>query len=207
VAIVNQAGRLVIGQAVLVGPGLSGKTTNLRWLSGRLPRTPFTEFPTRHERTVFFDELPVMEALPAPGWNLAVKFQTVPGQTHAQAARARRVVLRRPDLVVFVADSDERRAAANRLALDEVQGILADVESAVGRVPVIYQYNKQDVDGALPPEDMDALLGVRDATRILAEAVRGVGVLDTLKVSVDRIRSRVIEEYEHIVAGALAGAT
>jgi signal recognition particle receptor subunit beta len=198
-ALLNTSGRVVIAQVVFAGPGLSGKTTNLRWLAERLPATPFTEFPTRHERTAFMDELPLDVAVGTGGWRLAVSLQTVPGQANAQAAEARRVVLRRPDVIVFVADSDPRRMDANRLALHDVRSILAPR----GRIdeelpPLIFQYNKQDVAGAVTPEHLDAVLNPTGATRVLAEAVRGVGVIDTLKVAVERVRERVLEEFEQV---------
>lgn len=192
--------RRFLGQAVYVGPGLSGKTTNLTVLAGMLPATRLTTFQTANERTAFFDELPVRIPLPG-GWHAAFRVQTVPGQGHAQYRRARRMLLASPDVVVFVADSDPRRMDANRHALDEVMGLLSEGARPLEQVPVVYQYNKQDVPGALSPEEINPEINPRGAPYVLAEVVRGVGVVETLGLAVRRGTALIVSDFGLAAAG------
>jgi len=191
-AIVQKSLRRVLATIVYAGPGLSGKTTNLTVLGGWLPRTKMTLFPTPTERTAFFDELPVQIGL-ADGWQLVFKVQTVPGQ--AAYREARELVLRRPDGIVFVADSDPRRIEANELALDEVTRLLVRGDRPLEDVPAVFQYNKQDVPGALSPGVLNGALNPGGAPWLLAEAHRGVGIVETLGLAVQRVTSALAATY------------
>jgi hypothetical protein len=193
-AVMQRSETRMLGQIVYVGPGLSGKTTNLTVLAAMLPKTRLTMFPTANERTAFFDELPVRVPLPG-GWHAAFRVQTVPGQAHAQYRRAREMLLASPDAVVFVADSDPRRMAANRHALDEVKGILAGGTRPLEEVPLVYQYNKQDVPGALRPDEMHPEINPEGAPYVLAEAVRGVGIVETLGLAVARGTALIVSDF------------
>lgn len=193
-AIMQRSERRFLGQIVLVGPGLSGKTTNLTVLSKWLPKTKLTTFPTANERTAFFDELPVRIPLPG-GWHTVFKVQTVPGQAHAQYRRARELLLAAPDVVVFVADSDARRMDANRHALDEVKEILVRGSRPLQQIPLIFQYNKQDVPNALRPEEITAELNPERAPVVLGEVVRGVGIIETLRLAVGRGTDLIIDDF------------
>jgi GTPase SAR1 family protein len=191
-ALVQQSLRRILATIVYAGPGISGKTTNLTVLGGWLPNTRVTLFPTPSERTAFFDELPVEVPL-ADGWRIVFKVQTVPGQ--AAFRKARELVLRRPDGVVFVADSDPRRLEANEYALDEVTRILERGDRALSEIPVVFQYNKQDVRGALDPETLNARLNRGGAAWVLAEAHRGVGIVETLGLAVEKVSAVLAETY------------
>jgi mutual gliding-motility protein MglA len=191
-AVVQQSLRRILATIVYTGPGLSGKTTNLTVLGEWLPQTRMTLFPTTTERTAFFDELPVEIPL-ADGWRIVFKVQTVPGQ--AAYHEARELVLRRPDGVVFVADSDPRRLEANELALHEVTRVLQRGDRAIFEVPVVFQYNKQDVKAALSPEVLNAALNPAGAAWVLAEAHRGVGIVETLGLAVEKVSRSLAETY------------
>lgn len=191
-AIVQQSLKRILATIVYAGPGLSGKTTNLTVLGGWLPRTRMTLFPTISERTAFFDELPVEIPL-ADGWRLVFKVQTVPGQ--AAYREARELVLRRPDGLVFVADSDPRRLEANELALDEMTRLLERGERPLDEIPVVFQFNKQDVDGALSPDVLNPVLNRGGAPWVLAEAHRGVGIVETLGLAVERVSTALGATY------------
>ena len=183
-AVVQQSLRRVLATIVYAGPGLSGKTTNLTRLGSWLPQTRMTLFPTASERTAFFDELP-LEVPFGNGWRIVYKVQTVPGQ--AAYRDARELVLRRPDGIVFVADSDARRLEANRLALQEVTMILGRGDRSLAEIPAIFQFNKQDVDGAMSPQALNEVLNPAQASWVLAEAHRGVGVVETLALAVRKV--------------------
>ena len=61
-ALINHRAREIHFKVVYFGPGSGGKTTNLRFLHDRLPaerRGRLISIATDHERTLFFDFLPV----------------------------------------------------------------------------------------------------------------------------------------------------
>jgi mutual gliding-motility protein MglA len=191
-AVMQQSMRRILATIVYAGPGLSGKTTNLTVLGSWLPRTRMTLFPTTSERTAFFDELPIEEPL-SDGWRIVFKVQTVPGQ--AAYKEARELVLRRPDGIVFVADSDPRRLVANQVALHEVTSILARGDRPLEEIPAVLQFNKQDLPGALAPGVLNAALNRTNAPWVLAEAHRGVGIVETLDLAVRKVAMVVASTY------------
>jgi mutual gliding-motility protein MglA len=151
-----------------------------------------TLFPTPSERTAFFDELPIEIPL-SDGWRIVYKVQTVPGQ--ASYKDARELVLRKPDGIVFVADSDPRRLEANEVALQEVTSILERGDRALEEVPAVLQYNKQDLPGALSPDELNRVLNPAQASWVLAEAHRGVGVVETLGLAIRKVALSIEGNY------------
>lgn len=199
-AVISHGEKRFRAQVVYAGPGLSGKTTNLRRLSEWLPNTPMTEFETENERTTFYDELPVELPLhEGSDWSVVFKIQTVPGQVQYRASRE--MVLRNPDAVVFVADSDPRRMDANRYALDELTRILEGGTRALSEIPLVLQYNKVDVEGALSMDEMNRMLNPGGAPVVEAFALKGVGVIETLAVALDLAVAKIAEEYPMAAAG------
>jgi phosphatidylglycerophosphatase A len=119
-ALVNHRAREVHFKIVYYGPGLGGKTTNLRSLHDRLPperRGQLISIATEHERTLFFDFLPI-ELGKVNGLTTRFHLYTVPGQVYYRLSR--RAVLQGLDAVVFVADSHPAREAANHESLADL---------------------------------------------------------------------------------------
>ena len=59
---INFANREINFKIVYCGPGLSGKTTNLRWIYSKVPegrKGEMVSLATEDERTLFFDFLPL----------------------------------------------------------------------------------------------------------------------------------------------------
>lgn len=165
---------------VYVGPGVGGKTTNLRYIREQYPEFRMVELPTEDERTLGGDFLPVaVGAEKIDGWELKVSLSSVPGQI--QYAESRASVLKNADVLVFVADSHPLRVDANLYALDDVRTLL----EAEGRDPeqtrIVFQYNKTDLPDATAPAELDARLNPGRAPAIEAVAMHGVGVFETLR--------------------------
>ena len=105
-------------KVVYYGPALAGKTSSLQYIHtfmdpecrSDLMRLPTVRGRDVDDRTIFFDCLPVHE-VNVKGYGIAFKMWTLPGQPVFQETR--KLVLRRSDGVVFVADSCYDRAAAN----------------------------------------------------------------------------------------------
>src|SRR3989441_6999515 len=152
-ALINHRAREIHFKIVYYGPGLGGKTTNLKCLHERLPaerRGRLVSIATDHERTLFFDFLPI-DLGQVGGLTTRFHLYTVPGQTYYRLSR--RAVLQGLDGVVFVADSHPAREAANRESLDDLNAQLETLEFSpqqLARLPRIFQYNKRDLPVALP---------------------------------------------------------
>jgi len=168
-------------KVVYYGPAASGKTTNLRYVYGRLDPAARGQLiaPTDGpERTLFFDLLPV-DIGAAGGQKARLHLFTVPGQ--APRSDSRRLVLRGVDGIVFVADSHPQRLAANRDSLEDLETNLAADGIELAGIPLVMQYNKRDLEGATPVPELDALLNPNGREACEAIAIRGPGVLETLK--------------------------
>jgi mutual gliding-motility protein MglA len=119
---------------VYYGPPLSGKTTNLEQLHARLPadkRTDLVSVKTREDRTLFFDFMQ-LELGQIKGLLPKFKLYTVPGQVYYEATR--KLVLRKVDGLIFVADSSVNRLAANRQAMQDMWRHLAELRVNSGYV-------------------------------------------------------------------------
>jgi signal recognition particle receptor subunit beta len=193
-ALINHRAREIHFKIVYYGPGLGGKTTNLRLLHDRLPperRGRLLSIATEHERTLFFDFLPI-ELGVVNGFSTRFHLYTVPGQVYYRLSR--RAVLQGLDGLVFVADSHPAREQANRESLEDLNEHLEHLGLSsfqIARLPRIIQYNKRDLDAALPLERMRALLNPDGVPEFEAVASRGVGVAETLRTSCKAVLSRL----------------
>jgi mutual gliding-motility protein MglA len=191
---INRASKEIIAKLVWYGPGFCGKTTNLQQIHARLDpstRGRLTSLETDQERTLFFDMLPV-EGGELHGMKLRFQLYTVPGQVYYNSSR--RLVLQNADGVVFVADSQPSRLEANVEAMQNLYDNLRDLRVDPALIPLVLQFNKRDVPGALPVEVLQQALNYEAVPAVEAVAATGLGVLETLAeiaTLVDRrLRSR-----------------
>src|SRR6185503_5323104 len=117
------------------GPGLGGKTSSLQCIHRAIKpdaRGQLVSLATGADRTLYFDFLPVK--LPKlRGYNVRVQLYTVPGQVHYNSTR--KLVLNGCDGVVFVADSQIEREAANVESLENLGENLREQGLAIDKVP------------------------------------------------------------------------
>jgi signal recognition particle receptor subunit beta len=182
-SLVNFAAREITCKIVYYGPGRSGKTTNLQYIFGRVPesrRGRMVSLATHTDRTLFFDFLP-LDLGSISGFATKFQLYTVPGQSYY--ASTRRLVLQGADGVVFVADSQARRLDDNLESLQDMQTNLLTQGVDVRQLPVVFQYNKQDLPGdlLLAPPELDDALNFREVQSFSADALHGGGVFETLK--------------------------
>jgi signal recognition particle receptor subunit beta len=135
---------------------------------------------TQTDRTLFFDFLPI-ELGTISGFTTRFQLYTVPGQVYYNATR--KLVLQGADGVVFVADSQVRQLDENIESLQNLQANLLEQDIDVRSVPLVLQYNKQDLppELVLTPPELDDVMNFRDAPSVAADAVTGRGVFETLK--------------------------
>jgi small GTP-binding protein len=193
VSLVNFTTREITCKIVYYGPGRSGKTTNLHYIYGRVPdarRGRMVSLATQTDRTLFFDFLPI-DLGQISGFNTRFQLYTVPGQVYYNATR--RLVLQGADGVVFVADSQARQLDENIESLQNLQANLLEHGVDVRTVPLILQYNKQDLprELILSPADLDDALNFRGVASFSADALHGMGVFETLKAISEMVLKRL----------------
>jgi hypothetical protein len=193
-ALINHRAREIHFKIVYYGPGLGGKTTNLRYLHDHLPperRGRLISIATDHERTLFFDFMPV-DLGQVNGFLTRFHLYTVPGQVYYRLSR--RAVLQGLDGLVFVADSHPAREEANRDSLADLAGHLASMAftpAQIERIPRVFQWNKRDLPGALPVERLSAALNPGGAPEFAAVACEGRGVNETLRTICKAVLARL----------------
>jgi mutual gliding-motility protein MglA len=194
-ALINHRAREIHFKIVYFGPGLGGKTTNLRFLHERLPaerRGRLLSIATDHERTLFFDFLPV-DLGQVNGFLTRFHLYTVPGQVYYRLSR--RAVLQGADGLVFVADSHPAREQANIDSLDDLATHLSSMALTpvqLERIPRVFQWNKRDLPVALPVERLRATLNPRGAPEFEAVACEGRGVSETLRTICKAVLGRLV---------------
>ncbi|MDX1674345.1 MAG: ADP-ribosylation factor-like protein [Longimicrobiales bacterium] len=191
---VQYAAREIVCKVVYYGPARSGKTTNLQWVHRSLPeprRTELVSLATANDRTLFFDFLP-LDLGTISGFRTKFQLYTVPGQVYYD--RTRTLVLQGADGVVFVADSAPDRARENLESLRNLQANLLDNDLDIRSLPLVFQYNKQDLDDARSPASLDEALNFRDVPAHAAVAVRGEGVVPTLRAVSELVLRSVSRE-------------
>ncbi|AKH18063.1 MULTISPECIES: ATP/GTP-binding protein [Deinococcus] len=179
---INFAAREINCKIVYYGPGMSGKTTNLKHVFSKVPghlRGEMVSLATEDERTLFFDFLP-LDLGTVQGFKTRFHLYTVPGQVFYNASR--KLILRGVDGIVFVADSAPNRLRANAESMRNLRENLQEHGIDVRDVPIVLQVNKRDLPDALPLSMIRAVVDPKQELMIF-EAVsdKGVGVFETLK--------------------------
>jgi len=180
---------------VYYGPALSGKTTNLTHLHDALDpelKGDMMVLETRNDRTLFFDALPVGFRAPS-GLLIKIKLYTVPGQVAHDSTR--KAVLSRADGVVFVADSQVTQSINNGEAFENLADNAARVGLDFDRLPLIVQFNKRDLPRVVGEVEILDRWRSTPWPVVFASALTGDGVIQTLRMLLERVHDRV--ECEH----------
>ncbi len=180
-ALIDLSARTIRAKIVYYGPGLGGKTTNLRTVHRLLGGAgPLVSIAGTAERTLFFDSLPI-DIEDVAGYRLRFDLYTVPGQETYE--RTRLAVLNGADGVVFVADARAERLQENQQSLAELRQQVEHRGKLAETFPLVLQYNKMDLPDAVPAVKLDRLLGAGPTPRYEAAAVAGSGVIETLRAA------------------------
>ena len=172
---------------VYYGPGLGGKTTNVKFIyqktSGQI-KNKLVRLDTENERTLFFDFLP-LELDEIRGFKTRFHLYTVPGQTFYEASR--KLILRGVDGIVFVADSQVDRMEANLESSEGLEENLKEQGYDINTLPLVFQWNKRDLPNVISVSELSSKINRWQAPEFEAVAIEGRGVFETLKMISKRV--------------------
>jgi signal recognition particle receptor subunit beta len=180
-SLINYASREINCKIVYYGPGLGGKTTNIKYVYSKIApetRGKLISLATELDRTLFFDFLPV-DLGTIRGFKTRFHLYTVPGQVYYNASR--KLILKGLDGLVFVADSQADRLDDNIDSLQNMYENLATHGMRIDGIPFVLQWNKRDLPNVSAVEQLDAMLNTLKVPAFPAIATQGIGVFETLK--------------------------
>jgi mutual gliding-motility protein MglA len=180
-ALINQASHEISCKLVFYGPGLGGKTTNLRYIYEKVSpgsKGQLISLATELDRTLFFDFMP-LDLGSIHGYKTKFHLYTVPGQVFYNASR--KLVLRGVDGIVFVADSQTERFGDTLESFKNLGENLAEMKLTLESLPLVLQYNKRDLPNSVTLDELNTKLNPQGFPYFEAVANQGIGVLDTLK--------------------------
>ncbi len=189
----NSLAREIVCKVVYYGPGLAGKTSNMQWVRDHVPAQQASELvsvDTHSERTLHFDWL-ALDLGQVQDVNVRFEFFTVPGQNYYAATR--RQVLQAADGVVFVADSRREALDENIDSMNEMLNNLRH-HGLPDDLPVVMQYNKQDLPTALRREQLEPLMNVRGWPSFASTAISGEGVMETSRAIGQLVAERMARQ-------------
>jgi len=139
---------------------------------------------TRGDRTLYFDFLQ-LELGQIAGLKPRFNLYTVPGQAYYVGSR--KLVLQGADGVVFVADSQRERLAANAESVHDMEENLRGLGFDPQATPLVLQGNKRDLPDVVPVPLLQRRLGLDNAPCFASVVTQGTGVFDTLKAIINLV--------------------
>jgi signal recognition particle receptor subunit beta len=191
----NFAERTIKAKVVYYGPAQSGKTTSLEQIHritdpGGANR--LISLNTAQDRTLFFDLLPFSLGAVA-GYDFKIQLYTVPGQVQYNATR--RVVLAGADAVVFVADARRSAIKENQAAFENMKVNLLANRLVPEKVPLVVQYNKQDLPDLMPSAELDKALNPWNRPAFPTVAADGKGIMEAFTEVVKEMLASIAVKY------------
>ena len=179
---INFSAREINFKIVYYGPGMSGKTTNLKKIYEGVPgeaKGELVSLATEDERTLFFDFLP-LDLGQVNGFKTRFHLYTVPGQVFYNSSR--KLILRGVDGIVFIADSAPNRLRANAESLRNLRENLSEYGLSMSEIPYVVQINKRDLPDALPSDMIQKVLDPTGKIQFFdGIAAKNVGVTEPLR--------------------------
>lgn len=180
---------------VYYGPALSGKATCLEYLEAHAPGK------TGDQRTAELDGEQALILDYFPDWAPPIQERTVCLQLFTIPSAVftdtfpHRLALQGADALIFVADSEEANLERNVNVWRRLGDDLKTAGESLAELPVIFQWNKRDLEGAVPVARLEESLNARGAPTYESVATEGTGVLDALK-NATRLATYGLESLE-----------
>jgi signal recognition particle receptor subunit beta len=197
----NYAAMQMVAKIVYYGPGLCGKTTNLKLIYDQTTpasRGEIVSLETETDRTLFFDLLPIDVGV-VGGFKTKFQLYTVPGQVFYNVTR--KLVLKGVDGIVFVADSQAPMLDANVESFQNLKDNLKELGIPIDKTPIVLQYNKRDLSNISPVHEMEKSLNPEGKyVSVQSSALTGQGVFETLKEisrqTLLKLKTKVVDQEE-----------
>lgn len=164
------------------GPRGAGKNSSLRMIedlveNGTAPN--WTSVNAGKNRRTVFSFVPLAVHV-HKNWTADFHLLTPPADIHHRKTGEH--LLARADGVIFVADSSWSRMEANLESYKELQANMSALGRDIHDLPLVFNYNKRDVDAAAPLRYMDYLLNNGTERRPAYETVaaKGIGIFSGL---------------------------
>ncbi len=185
---------------VYYGPKDSGKTANLEYLS-KLNSNNEEIVPLGNES----DDAGCFEHLPLylgriRGVDTTLKMYTVPGQE--QYNKTRQMVLKDADGIVFVIDSGAEQLDSNIASLKNLQENLSRHNISLFDLPVVIQYNKRDLQDALPIDTLQESLNPYSWPMVESSVPEGKNIKKTLTLITQLIYKQTASQYSLVPSSA-----
>ncbi len=180
-ALINYSSKEINCKIVYYGPGLGGKTTNIKHIYSKVNpenRGKLMSLDTELDRTLFFDFLPV-DLGTVKGFSVHFHLYTVPGQVYYNASR--KLILKGVDGLIFVADSQIERFEDNIDSIENLDDNLAEYHKKIEDIPLAIQYNKRDLPNIVSLNELEDALNPRGVFSCEGVATEGIGVFEPLK--------------------------
>lgn len=190
-AFLNNSTKEINFKVVYYGPGLSGKTVNLKTIYEKVKNSnkgKLVTLATSTDRTLFFDFFPLSLGK-VKGYEVKFHLYTVSGQIYYSSSR--KLVMKGVDGVVFVADSTRDRFDANIEMVYDMMDHLKNYHIDFKTLPYVLQLNKRDLPDIHPADLLIRHLRKKDEPVIEAIAIQGKGVIESLKTISKLIMGKV----------------
>ncbi len=195
-ALINYPLKEMTIKIVYYGPGLSGKTTTLRYIYENLPENKkgkIVTLSTEGDRTFFFDFLPISTGK-IGNFNTRIQLYTVPGQVFYE--NTRRMVLQGTDGAIFVADSQEVAMDANKESINSLYKNLKVNNIDIDAIPIVMAFNKRDLSNILPISELNKELNPNNYPYFETSALTGQGIMETLEETIKLTLKSVRKRYK-----------
>ena len=172
------------------GPGLSGKSTNLRYIL--YEPEPYMFFSLDSSRAFgiccyepdsigdfIYRILPIKHGAIGP-FETKFLLMEVHGQVYYN--HKRKPFLQGVDGIIFVCDSQTSCMDANLCSLSEMQNNLEELNVNPEILPIVFQYNKRDLEEITPLAALNNSLNPKGKPYIEASAISGCGVKESLEI-------------------------
>ncbi len=193
---VNHKDKYMRAKIIYYGPAACGKTTNLRVihrLAKHEKKLDLFSVNSAQDRTILFDLLPL--STPAfRSYQLRFQLVGVPGQKLYAATR--KMILKSADSVVFVANSAADRWGECMESFKEMTKFLLEHGIDPATLPIVFQYNKQDLPETTDMAVMERVLNARGAEYFPAIASDDKGVLETFAAVLRTTMAELARRYK-----------
>jgi len=175
---INDKTKEINCKVVFYGPALSGKSTAMRFLYERIKKEggdKSISLSKADDGTLYFDFVP-LNLGKIGDYTVRLHLYKIPGEMAYEQSRV--LISKGIDGVVFVADSQLARMDQNLESIEGLKKLLANEGHEWNDVPCVFMYNKRDLPGTVPADELTRYLNREGQPGFDSIATTGSGVVD-----------------------------